>query len=146
MILFNERTQFNCFTLPSPHIVIMHGEEFKTAAHYFYARQFRRTSIERAIRTAKTSKEVRQIWKNNKHKRIKNWHEIQDHIMFTLQLSKFRGNKEIKKILINTKEERLVYDSKNSHWGCGKSGRGKNMLGVMLMKVREVVRQETIYL
>lgn len=47
-------------------------------------------------------------------------------------------NKEIAKILLNTDDEEIIEVTSNDYyWGCGTNGTGKNMLGKILMKVRD---------
>ena len=39
--------------------------------------------------------------------------------------------------LLDTKRKILVEDTNNEFWGCGKSGTGRNILGVLLTEVRQ---------
>ena len=58
-------------------------------------------------------------------------------------LAKFKQNEEIKKILLSTGDEIIVENTTNDHyWGCGKDGSGKNMLGKILVEVREKLSKE----
>jgi ribA/ribD-fused uncharacterized protein len=51
---------------------------------------------------------------------------------------KFDQNIELKKKLIETKGMNLIEDSKTDNfWGIGKKRKGKNMLGVILMEIRD---------
>ena len=49
---------------------------------------------------------------------------------------------ELREKLLGTKNAILIEDSKtDSFWAIGKSGKGKNMLGKLLMKVREEITE-----
>ena len=70
------------------------------------------------------------------------WHDVRDEIMYKIVLAKFQQNKEIQEILLSTKDLKLVEHTKNdSYWADGGDGLGKNMLGIILMKVRDEIRK-----
>ena len=47
-------------------------------------------------------------------------------------------NSEVRALLESTGSKLLVENSpKDSYWGCGADGKGKNMLGQVLMEIRE---------
>lgn len=51
---------------------------------------------------------------------------------------KFTQNKLIRDILLSTGREIIVEKTMDDYyWGCGKNGTGKNMLGKILMEVRQ---------
>lgn len=56
-------------------------------------------------------------------------------------LAKFSQNEDLLKVLLDTTEE-LVYSSTDNYWGIGGDARGKNMLGRLLMQVRENLRNK----
>ncbi len=56
-------------------------------------------------------------------------------------LRKFETHKDIRDILLSTDNEEIVENSPiDFYWGCGSDGSGKNMLGIILMEVREILR------
>jgi hypothetical protein len=56
-------------------------------------------------------------------------------------LRKFETHADIRKILLSTDDEPIVENSPvDYYWGCGKDGSGKNQLGLILMEVREILR------
>ncbi len=57
--------------------------------------------------------------------------------------TKFTQRKELKEILLNTDDAILVEHTANdNYWGDGGDGHGKNMLGKLLMQVREEIREK----
>ena len=69
------------------------------------------------------------------------WNEIKDDIMLKALMAKFTQHKDIREILLSTGEAKLIEHTKNdTYWADGGDGRGKNMLGVLLMKVRKELR------
>lgn len=55
--------------------------------------------------------------------------------------AKFSQNIELKNILLDTDSEYIVENTSNDYyWGCGTNGSGKNMLGIILMEIRDKLK------
>jgi ribA/ribD-fused uncharacterized protein len=105
-------------------------------------------SVEHAYQAAKYRKEVRrdlievtasQVKKLGRQAPLpSDWESIKDSIMEQLVFSKFSNDEYLKKLLRETGN--AVLEEKNSwgdvYWGVNVSGKGKNRLGEILMKVR----------
>jgi ribA/ribD-fused uncharacterized protein len=75
-------------------------------------------------------------------KKRQDWEEVKDSIMFNAVLNKFMTHQDIRDILLSTGQEEIIEDTVDDYyWGCGKNGTGKNMLGQILMQVREVLQR-----
>lgn len=70
------------------------------------------------------------------------WEKIKDKVMEDCVRDKFTRNFELKQKLLNTENKELVEGNTwgDIYWGICQ-GRGKNMLGKILMKVREELKQ-----
>lgn len=72
----------------------------------------------------------------------KDWEGIKNLAMYEVVKAKFTQNEEIKKMLINTGN---CYIEESNTWGDDYwgtvNGVGDNMLGIILMKVREYVKE-----
>ena len=69
------------------------------------------------------------------------WEEVKDDVMRKAVLKKFKTHAEIREILLTTADEKIVENAPGDYyWGCGKDGSGKNILGKILMEVREELR------
>ncbi len=69
------------------------------------------------------------------------WEQVKDDIMRKAVLRKFTTHADIREILLSTSNETIVENSPiDFYWGCGADGSGKNMLGIILMEVREILR------
>ena len=56
--------------------------------------------------------------------------------------AKFRQHDELRELLLSTGDEELIEETdEDAFWGCGSDGRGRNMLGRLLMELRERLRQ-----
>jgi ribA/ribD-fused uncharacterized protein len=57
--------------------------------------------------------------------------------------AKFTQHPELKALLLGTGDARLVEHTENdSYWGDGGNGRGRNMLGQLLMQLRTKLRED----
>lgn len=71
-----------------------------------------------------------------------NWEEQKIATMYNILIIKFTQDLHCKKVLLSTGNKYLIENSKrDSFWGIGKDGKGKNMLGELLVKVREDIRE-----
>ncbi|HKY05293.1 MAG TPA: NADAR family protein, partial [Blastocatellia bacterium] len=67
---------------------------------------------------------------------------VKDEIMLKAVRAKFTQHKELAEILLDTRGALIVEHTGNdSYWGDGGHGRGKNMLGQILMRVREELKE-----
>lgn len=66
------------------------------------------------------------------------WEEIKDEVMYQCVKDKFTRNKDLKQKLIDTGNKELIEGNtwNDTYWGVCR-GKGKNMLGKILMRVRE---------
>jgi N-glycosidase YbiA len=70
------------------------------------------------------------------------WNEAKDDIMRRAVLRKFESHAYLRDLLLGTGDEELVEKTTRDHyWGCGSDGTGENMLGKILMEVRNILRE-----
>lgn len=71
------------------------------------------------------------------------WDKVKYSVMKEVCLAKFLQCHDLRKILMSTGDQELIEDSPVDWcWGCGKDGTGKNMLGKILMEIREELKGE----
>ena len=70
------------------------------------------------------------------------WESIKDEIMYRAVVAKFRQHASLQELLLGTGEAEIVEHTANdSYWADGGDGRGLNVLGRILMRVRADLRQ-----
>jgi N-glycosidase YbiA len=112
-----------------------------TSEHYFQSQKFVGTLHVEQIRLAKTPKQAANMGRERKRPLRPDWEQVKDKIMREAVLCKFATHADIKEILLATGNEEIVENSPiDYYWGCGADGSGKNMLGIILMEVREILR------
>lgn len=135
--------KYGCFSNFSRYGFELEGKWWITSEHYFQAKKFHNTEYEEKIRLLNSPMKAAQIGRSRKLKLREDWEEVKDSIMYNSVYEKFKQNKEIREILINTGDEEIIEKTINDYyWGCGKNGKGKNKLGIILMGVREKLKYE----
>lgn len=140
---YSTREQYGCFSNFSPHGFMLDELYWYTSEHYFQAQKFVGTSHLEAIRLATTPKIAAQMGRERKRPLRADWEQVKNDIMYKAVLRKFTTHADIREILLSTSNEEIVENSPiDYYWGCGADGSGKNMLGIILMAVRDQLRSE----
>ena len=99
------------------------------------------TPDEEEVRLAKSPMIAARMGRSRKRPLRRDWESVKDSLMHEAVLAKFSQHPELREILLGTGEAKLVEHTANdSYWGDGGDGTGKNMLGMILMRVREELR------
>jgi N-glycosidase YbiA len=135
--------EYGCFSNFSRHPVFLKGKRWPTSEHYFQAQKFSGTEHEEAVRLCKKPSEAAALGRNRKLPLRPDWESVKDQVMLEAVRAKFTQHKDLKAILLGTGDAVLVEHTTNdSYWADGGDGSGKNMLGRILMQVREELRRE----
>jgi len=134
--------EYGCFSNFSQHGFELDDKYWKTAEHYFQAQKFAGTVFADKVREARSPKEAAEIGRRRDFPLRDDWEAVKDDVMRRAVLKKFQTHDEISYILLETVDEHIVENAPGDYyWGCGKDGTGKNMLGRILMEVREKLRE-----
>lgn len=130
--------EYGCFSNFSHYGFELDGKWWMTSEHYFQAQKFHDTKYEEIIRLLDNPMEAAEMGRNRNLPLRKDWEEVKDVIMKKAVLEKFKQNETIRKVLLSTGKDIIVEKTTNDYyWGCGEDNSGKNMLGIILMEVRE---------
>ncbi len=129
---------------PSPiSIVESEDEQFiaKTVEHYFQYMKTPSTEEGFGILNASTPGEAKRL--GRKCFIRDDWEEVKNQVMLNALRKKF-SNPELKQKLLDTGAEFLVEGNhwNDTYWGVCE-GKGRNMLGTLLMQVREELKNGT---
>jgi ribA/ribD-fused uncharacterized protein len=81
------------------------------------------------------------LGRDRKKKLRWDWESVKVGFMTDAVRAKFTQHEDIRKVLLDTGDAKLVEHTENdSYWGDGGDGSGRNMLGQVLMRVREELR------
>lgn len=113
------------------------GKVWPTSEHYFQAMKFESASDQNDIRKAKTPMEAARKGRDRKRKLKRNWESMKDNVMREAVLAKFTQHNSLKELLLSTNDAKLIEHTENDdYWGDGGNGKGRNVLGSILVEVR----------
>lgn len=164
--------KYGAFSNFSNHGFELDGHFWKTSEHYYQAQKFagstqtitinnKNTLVFDYIRDQKgpmgAAKEgrrrdfiIRQDWDWYSVKDLDGWsidkpplYRTKDIVMYRALRAKFKKHESIRNLLLSTGDLEIIEDSPTDYyWGCGKDVSGLNMLGRLLMKLREEFRND----
>lgn len=146
--------------------ILLDGREWRTTEHYFQAKKFTGTPRAEeyselvasqstpgmaAVLARQQVKERKYQWQKKLFEIVNSypdvsmrpdWEEIKEEVMYTAVMAKFTQHPKLRAQLLETGDKLLVEHTKrDSYWGDGGDGSGKNRLGAILMRVRDELRE-----
>lgn len=121
--------------------IALEGKRWPTSEHYFQAQKFLKQEYREQIRSAPTPARAAELGRSRKLPLRRDWESVKVDVMRVALLAKFTQHADLRDRLLATGEARLVEHTENdAYWGDGGDGSGKNMLGRLLVEVREQLR------
>jgi N-glycosidase YbiA len=140
---YSTKDAYGCFSNFAAYPFRIDNKVWRTSEHYFQAQKFAGTEHEEELRLVESPMVVARMGRDRKRPLRKDWEIVKDDIMREALRAKFTQHDELKKILLETGDARLVEHTANdNYWGDGGDGRGRNMLGQLLMELREQLKEE----
>ena len=138
---YSTADEHGCFSNFAAYPIVINGKRWPTSEHYFQAQKFAGTPHEEEVRRAKSPMIAARIGRDRKRPLRRDWESVKDAIMREAVLAKFSQHADIREVLLGTGDALIVeHTAKDSYWGDGGDGSGRNMLGQILMSVREELR------
>lgn len=134
---------YGCCSNYSPHAVTVDDLTFTTSEHFYQWYKHFRVGATHAelIRLAQTPGRAWRLANDRRHPQRPDWEQIKDDVMRLVVLLKFMQHEECTRELLATGDLMLVEASpRDAYWGEGEDRTGKNMLGIVLMEVRDAIR------
>ena len=124
--------------------ITLKKKRWPTSEHYFQAQKFKDVSDQAEIRKAKTPMIAARLGRDRKKKLRRDWESVKDSVMRDAVWAKFSQHGELAVLLLGTGDAKLVEHTTNDdYWGDGGDGSGKNMLGRILMEIRNQLREQS---
>lgn len=140
---YTTRGDHGCFSNFSRHHVFIDGKVWLTSEHYYQAMKFEDEYYQEMVRETETPREAADLGRNPAMPMREDWDDVKDDFMRKVVYAKFTQHIPQQTILLNTGDATLIEHTKrDSYWGDGGDGTGKNMLGKILMETREKIREE----
>jgi ribA/ribD-fused uncharacterized protein len=137
-IQFNSKSKEWCwlsnfFSAP----MILQGKDYPTVEHWFQSQKFTNQELQETIRTAATAAKAKHLGRTRDPSFLSNWDSVKESILYEGLKAKFEQNPILQTLLLKTGSEELIELSPwDSYWGSGRTGKGKNRMGFLLMKLR----------
>src|SRR5579884_1741523 len=133
--------EFGCFSNFAPYPVQLDGKVWPTSEHYFQAQKFADAEHREQIRKSKSPMIAARMGRDRKKPLRRDWESVRVAVMRKVVHAKFSQHDDIRQVLLSTGDAKIVeHTEKDSYWGEGGDGSGKNMLGRILMEVREELK------
>ena len=142
IIRFYRRSQpYGCFGNFWLSEVKINGKIWPTTEHYYQAMKFYDESLQEKVRQAETPTMAAKIGRDPSNKMREDWEQVKDEFMRNAVWAKFIQHPDLQKELLGTTNALIVEDvGKDSYWARGINDQGINMLGIILMEVRNKLR------
>ncbi|CAF4072362.1 unnamed protein product, partial [Rotaria sp. Silwood1] len=119
---------------PSP--IELDGYTWPTTEHYYQAQKFisNKTHFQNVLQLPKP---IAALLYSRKHRSAirSDWEQVKDEIMLKACMAKFEQHLWPRVLLLSTGDRQLVeHTRKDSYWGDGGDGSGRNQLGLTLMQ------------
>jgi len=135
--------EFGCFSNFAPYPIQISGKTWPTSEHYFQAQKFQDAEYRERIRKNRSPAIAARMGRSRKQPLRGDWESVKVEIMRTALDAKFAQHEELAALLLATGEAAIVeHTERDSFWGDGGDGSGKNILGKLLMQIRDELRKK----
>lgn len=135
--------EYGCFSNFYRSPIQLDGATWPTTEHYFQAQKFVDAAIQASIRRASTPSQAARMGRDRNNPLRRDWENVKVDVMRRAVLAKFTQHDDLWAILLGTGDATIVeHTEKDSYWGDGGDGSGKNMLGRILMEVRAKLQSQ----
>ena len=138
--------EYKEFTTYFPVKLTINDKVWATVEHYFQAMKFPdNAEFQERLRLTGKPAEVKRLAKTMEQTQRPDWNTHRDEVMYVALREKFSDkHPELKAKLLSTGNAVIRDGSpQDNYWGIGRSKKGKNRLGVLLMKVRDELIAES---
>lgn len=135
--------EYRCFSNFFKAPITIDEKEYRSVENYFQSQRFVGTDDDYSelIRNKTNSALCRAMGKSKEHPARADWDDVKNEIMFRGLLAKFQTHPELATTLEKTGDALIEEENPaDDYWGIGKDGKGANMMGKALMRVRQALR------
>lgn len=140
---YSTSQEYGEFSNFAPYPISIRGKKWPSSEHYFQAMKFKDEKLREAIRRTRSPFQAARLGRNRRSKLRRDWESVKVGVMREAIEAKFMQNEELRELLLGTENAKLIEHTDNdSYWGDGGNGTGRNMLGKLLMELRDRLRQD----
>ncbi len=128
---------YGCFSNFSAHPILIETT-WPTSEHYFQAQKFLDGELQSKFLHEKSPMKAAKMGRNRDWPLRPDWDAIKDDVMRTAVRAKVEQHSDVRETLLSTGNAIIIeHTSNDSYWADGGDGSGKNMLGKILMEIRD---------
>jgi N-glycosidase YbiA len=137
---FRINEPYGCLSNFSKHSIEEFGVTYKTAEHYYQSNKFLDDVNKKIVIEAPNTFVAAAIGRDRSKPLRSDWEQIKIFVMLKALYLKTMQNPEVKEVLLSTGNEEIGEESpRDSFWGLGPDGEGRNMLGKCWIAVRKMI-------
>lgn len=134
--------EYGEFSNFAPYPIRLDGKTWPTSEHYFQAQKFLDAVEREAVRKAKSPMIAARMGRDRKKRLRRDWESAKVSVMTAAVRAKFTQHEDLRALLLGTGDAKIVEHTENDdYWGDGGDGRGRNMLGQILVRIRAQLRE-----
>ena len=119
------------------------NKTWPTTEHFFQAMKFKDKSAQEKIRKANSPMLAARMGRDRKRTLRRDWESAKVNVMREAVMAKFTQHEELRDMLLDTGDAKIIEHTANDdYWGDGGNGKGKNMLGRILVDTRTKLREK----
>jgi ribA/ribD-fused uncharacterized protein len=127
----------------SKHGFDLDGDYWPSVEHYYQAMKFEDAGLRDQVRDAANPDVAVKLAKKHRRRIRPDWKAVRETMMTRGVYIKCRSHAAAANALLDTGDKKILETSQyDYYWGCGRDGRGENTYGIILMNVRERLRNE----
>jgi ribA/ribD-fused uncharacterized protein len=143
IIFYTTKGPFGEFSNFYPIIINVGLVDYKSVEHYYQSKKYEGTEWEEHIRNQDKPRDAAREGRRDDLPLRKDWKDAKLLVMRRALIAKFKNIDRLKNLLLSTGNAELVeYSKKDYFWGRNEDGAGYNMLGKLLMEMREEIKIE----
>ena len=129
---------YGCFSNFSSHPIYLDESVWPTSEHYFQAQKFENYKDRSEVMMAKSPMEAAIKGRDRTRPLRLDWEQIKDDVMKKCVKAKVMQHEDVRKLLLSIPDTEIIeHTARDSYWGDGGNGTGKNILGKILMEIRD---------
>ena len=144
ILFYSVGDEFGEFSNFAAYPIKLDGKRWPTSEHYFQAHKFLDAAVRERLRRTASPMEAARLGRSRKLRLRPDWEAVKVSIMQKAVQAKFAQHAALAALLIGTEDARLIeHTPDDAFWGDGGDGSGRNMLGEILMRVRDELRRNS---
>jgi N-glycosidase YbiA len=140
---YRVKDPYGSFSNFAPYPITLDGVVWPTTEHYFQAQKFLDPAIQAQFLVPLSAMDAAKRGRDRNLPLRHDWETIKDAVMYRALQAKFGQHPDLAAQLLDTADAMLIEHTRNDrYWADGGDGSGQNKLGLLLMQLRDELRDK----